>query len=113
MPATAKDMKISDPYNPEDNIEGGTRYLRYLLNRFNDDLDLALAAYNAGPSRVEQAGGIPSIRETKMYVKSVKSFYQGYAGNKITPIYKVTFKDGTILYTNTPSTYDQHNLSKF
>jgi soluble lytic murein transglycosylase len=113
MPATAKDMKVSDPYNPEDNIEGGTRYLRYLLNRFNDDLDLALAAYNAGPTRVEKAGGIPSIRETRMYVKSVKSFYQGYAGNKITSIYKVTFKDGTILYTNTPSTYDQNNLSKF
>ena len=113
MPGTAKDMKISDPYNPEENIEAGTRYLRYLMNRFDDDLDLALAAYNAGPSRVEKAGGIPSIKETRMYVKSVKSFYQGYSRNKITPIYKFTFKDGTLLYTNNPSPYNQDNLSKF
>ncbi len=113
MPATAKEMKVSDPYDPDENIDGGTRYLRYLMNRFNDDLDLVLAAYNAGPSRVEKAGGIPSILETRMYVESVKSFYQGYSRNKITPIYKITFKNGTILYTNTPSSYNQHNLSKF
>ncbi len=56
-----KDMKISDPYDPEDNIEAGTRYLRYLLNRFDGSLKLALAAYNAGPSRVERSGGIPRI----------------------------------------------------
>ncbi len=113
MPATAKEMNITDSYNPEENIEAGTRYLRHLLNRFNEDLDLALAAYNAGPSRVEKAGGIPAITETRMYVKSVKSFYKGYSRNKVTPIYKITFKDGTILYTNTPSSNDKHELSNF
>jgi len=106
MPSTAKDMKISDPYDPEENIEAGTRYLRHLLNRFNEDLDLALAAYNAGPARVEKAGGIPSFKETKMFVKSVKSFYKGYSRNKVTQIYKVTFNDGTILYTNTPTSHN-------
>lgn len=113
MPATAKDMKISNPYDPEENIEAGTRYLRHLLNRFNEDLDLALAAYNAGPARVEKAGGIPSFIETNMFVNSVKSFYNGYSRNKVTQIYRVTFNDGTILYTNSPASYNQDNLSKF
>ncbi len=113
MPATAKDMKITDPYDPEENIEAGTRYLRYLLDRFDGDLDLALAGYNAGPSRVEKAGGIPSILETKMYIKSVKSFYENLSKNTLKPIYKVTFSDDTIMYTNTPSPYKQHELSKF
>lgn len=105
MPSTAGDMKINDPFDPEDNIEGGTRYLRYLLDRFDNDLDLALAAYNAGPSRVERAGGIPSITETRMYVKSVKSFYEGISKNKLEKIYKIILNDGTVLYTNTPTPY--------
>ncbi len=113
MPATAKEMKITDPYDPEENIEAGTRYLRYLLDRFNGDLDLALAGYNAGPTRVEKAGGIPSILETRMFVKSVKGFYKDHSKNTIKPIYKITFSDNTILYTNTPSPYKQHELSKF
>lgn len=113
MPSTAKDMMIADPYDPEENIEAGTRYLRHLLDKFNEDLDLALAAYNAGPSRVEKAGGIPSILETKMFVKSVKAFYKNKFQKPITQIYKVTFDDGTILYTNTPTPYKRHELSKF
>ena len=113
MPSTAKEMKITDPYDPEENIEAGTRYLRYLLDRFKEDLDLALAAYNAGPSRVEKAGGIPSILETKTFVRSVKSFYKDLSRNTMKPIYKITFSNGTILYTNTPSPYKQHELSKF
>ncbi|UCD34071.1 MAG: lytic transglycosylase domain-containing protein, partial [Nitrospiraceae bacterium] len=71
MPSTAEDMEVANPHDPEDNIEGGARYLRHLLNRFNGDLDLALAAYNAGPGRVEQSGGIPPIAETIKYVKNV------------------------------------------
>ena len=76
MPSTAKDMSVGNPYNPEENIEGGTRYLRYLLDKFND-LPLALAAYNAGPKTVEYYGRIPSITETEQYVKKVLSIYKG------------------------------------
>ncbi len=113
MPSTAKEMKISDPYNPEENIEAGTRYLRHLLDRFDEDLDLALAAYNAGPGNVEKAGGIPAFIETRMFVKSVKSFYKDFSLNKVKPIYRLTLDDGTVMFTNTPSPYKQYNLSKF
>jgi soluble lytic murein transglycosylase-like protein len=75
MPATAKAMDVKDPLNPEENIEGGIKYLRYLLDRFNGDLTLAVAAYNAGPSRVRKYNGIPPIKETRQYVKRVLTIY--------------------------------------
>ncbi len=111
MPSTARDMLINDPFDPEENIEGGVRYLRRLLNRFNGELSLALAAYNAGPARVEKSGGIPSIPETEKFVIKVISRYR--SEHKISRIYKVTFDDGTILYTNTPIYYKQYRLSNF
>jgi len=101
MPTTAEDMRVSNPFDPEENIEGGTKYLRHLLNRFNGDLDLALAAYNAGPARVERTGGIPAIPETIQYVKKVNSIYNSKPKAKQLRIYKVTYDDGSILYTNT------------
>ena len=61
-------MDASDPFA---NLEGGARYLRQQLDRFDGDLEKALAAYNAGPGRVERAGGIPNIRETKQYVAAI------------------------------------------
>ncbi|MBE0426077.1 MAG: lytic transglycosylase domain-containing protein [Nitrospirae bacterium] len=112
MPATAVEMNVHDPFDPEENIEGGTKYLRYLLERFNGDLTLALAAYNAGPNTVEKFGYIPPITETKQYVSRVLSLYNGTttypsAGSgsmkntkKPEPIYKITLEDGTILFTN-------------
>jgi soluble lytic murein transglycosylase-like protein len=60
-----------NPDDPLANLEGGARYLRYLLDHFDGDIEKALAAYNAGPGRVEQAGGIPRIRETQSYVTAV------------------------------------------
>lgn len=112
MPDTAKDMEISNPFDPEDNIEGGTRYLRWLLNKFDGNLDLALAAYNAGPTRVEQSGGIPAITETRKYVQNVNKIYKGSSPKKEARIYKITYSDGTVLYTNTPSD-NQNTLSNF
>ena len=72
MPGTARDLGV-DPDNPLANLEGGARYLREQLDRFDGDLEKALAAYNAGPGRVIRAGGIPQIRETRLYVSSIMS----------------------------------------
>jgi soluble lytic murein transglycosylase-like protein len=102
MPTTAEDMQVVNPFDPEENIEGGTKYLRHLLNRFNGDMDLALAAYNAGPARVERTGGVPAIPETIQYIKKVNRFFDGKSREKHTQIYKVKYDDGSVLYTNTP-----------
>ncbi len=78
MPATARDMGVTHPFNPRENIEGGTRYLKYLLKRFNNDVTLALAAYNAGPEVVKRHGGVPPYRETREYLKKVMGSYSYY-----------------------------------
>lgn len=70
MPGTARDLGV-DPADPYANLEGGARYLRTQLNRFGGDLEKALAAYNAGPGRVERAGGVPRIAETRQYVAAI------------------------------------------
>jgi soluble lytic murein transglycosylase-like protein len=70
MPGTARYLGV-DPRDPYANLEGGARYLREQLDRFDGDLEKALAAYNAGPGRVERANGIPNIRETKQYVAAI------------------------------------------
>ena len=75
MPLTAKEMGVDDPFDPIQNIEGGTKYLALLLQRYDNNLDFALAAYNAGPSRVDVYGGIPPFKETERFVKNVKSLY--------------------------------------
>ena len=80
MPATAKDLQVADPFDPQENIAGGTRYLRSLLDCYNGDVELSLAAYNAGPGNVKKE--IPDIRETKTYVSKVLGNYQSYRKNK-------------------------------
>ena len=70
MPGTARYLGVN-PHDPFQNLEGGARYLREQLDRFDGNLEKALAAYNAGPGRVERAGGIPNIRETKQYVAAI------------------------------------------
>ena len=78
MPETAYDMEVGDPFNPEENIFGGTRYLGLLLERYKNDKMKALAAYNAGPERVEEYQGIPPFTETKDFIERVLKYYEAY-----------------------------------
>jgi soluble lytic murein transglycosylase-like protein len=71
MPATAAKLGVQNSFDSQANVDGGTRYLRELLERYNGDLAKALAAYNAGPQRVEQYHGVPPYRETRVYVSSI------------------------------------------
>lgn len=72
MPATAELLAVDDPTDPGQNIDGGARWLRRMLDRFEGDLELALAAYNAGPETVVRYGGVPPYRETRQYVRAVQ-----------------------------------------
>jgi soluble lytic murein transglycosylase len=81
MPQTAVRLDVRDSYNPDDNIGGGTKYLRQLLDRFNGNLPLALAAYNAGEHTVERYQGLPPIAETRQYVKKVLQYYRVFLTN--------------------------------
>lgn len=72
MPATAEQLGIMDPFNPRQNIDGGARFLRQLLDRYGGDLNLALGAYNAGPGWVDVFGGVPLFPETLNYVLGVQ-----------------------------------------
>jgi len=78
MPATQAELEVTNPFDPEDNIQGGTRYLSQLLAEFDGDLELAAAAYNAGPTAVYKYGGIPPYDETREYVRRVKILYRRY-----------------------------------
>lgn len=78
MPGTAQEIGVRDVFHPKDNLEGGVYYLRSLIDRFNGDLRLALAGYNAGPGAVERFGGVPPYAETMEYVERVFRYRQEY-----------------------------------
>ncbi|MBE7707695.1 MAG: lytic transglycosylase domain-containing protein [Cyanobacteria bacterium SIG27] len=75
MPATAKDLGVKDAFNPKENIDGGVKYLRKMLDKYHGNKILALAAYNAGPGAVDKYDGVPPYKETQNYVKSILAQY--------------------------------------
>lgn len=90
MPGTAEEMGVKDPTNPVQNIMGGTRYLRGLLDRYHGDYTKAVAAYNSGPGNVDKYGGIPPFEETQAYVKRIGELYAKAGG----PAMGATHADG-------------------
>ncbi|MBU1565283.1 MAG: lytic transglycosylase domain-containing protein [Proteobacteria bacterium] len=78
MPDTARELHVVNPFNPKENIDGGTRYFRQMLDSFNGNLTLSLAAYNAGPGLVTRTGGVPNIPETQQYIIKVIKQYKEY-----------------------------------
>jgi hypothetical protein len=82
MPGTAKDLAVNDPFDPLQNINGGTKYLRYLLDNFKGNVELSLAAYNAGPGNVAPYGVVPEIPETQNYVAKVMETYRSYRSSR-------------------------------
>ncbi len=109
MPSTALLMGVKNPFDPNENIDAGIRYMKYLLEKFNGNIALALAAYNAGPNLVERLGRVPNIPETQGYVHRISLRYSGslpqnlgYSHGKrvFRPIKAVVLEDGSVLYTN-------------
>lgn len=116
IPATAERFGVADPFDSGQNIQGGVTFLRYLLDRFNGNVPLSLAAYNAGENRVGRSRGIPAIPETIDYVRRVTSLYQRSAAGQAaevsqaagarqtssgeTPIYRYVDGWGVVHYTN-------------
>ncbi len=106
-PGTAQALGVNNAFDPQQNLEGGVRYLHMLLERYNGDLDRALAAYNAGPGAVDRAGGIPRYRETREYVQKVTDSYFQPGSNRLPrafegrrPIYRAVEADGRVVFTN-------------
>jgi len=100
MPETAKILGVKNPFDPEENIKAGVKYLKYLLELFHGDTEKAIAAYNAGPTSVLKHKGIPPIQETIRYLKKIN--LKDFMLKETTQIYKIQLPDGTYLFTNTP-----------
>ncbi len=111
MPERAAELGVRDSFDPTQNVDGGVRHMRDLLQRFGGDVTLALAAYNAGEAAVRSYGGVPPFAETRDYVRRVRAMYDG--GTSLAPrtlalvtapqrIYRAVAEDGTLTFTNLP-----------
>ena len=107
IPTTARRFGVNDVFNPQQNIDGGVHYLKTLLDRYNGNLDMALAAYNAGEGAVDRAHGIPAFRETRNYVQKVQNaYFQPGSGRlmdtwpRSRPIRRETDSNGRIIFNN-------------
>lgn len=105
MPATARRFSVSNPWNPADNIEGSAKYLAWLLKRFNNNVEYAVAGYNAGEGNVDKYNGIPPFRETRNYVKNVMSRYHNLYKNDS----GLLVGPGNAPSTNTFNNYNGYN----
>jgi len=113
MPETARDYGVKNLYNPTENIEGGVRYLKHLMNYYGN-LDLSLAAYNAGPEAVAKYGGVPPYPETRRYIKKVKAYLSQTKAIKRrkSKIYKFYDESGKVVLTNSPHLYSMYKNRK-
>lgn len=114
MPETARDYGVKNLYNPTENIEGGVRYLKHLMDYYNRDLELSLAAYNAGPEAVAKYGGVPPYPETKRYIQKVKTYLSQTKAIKRrkSKIYKFYDESGKVVLTNSPHLYSMYKNRK-
>jgi soluble lytic murein transglycosylase-like protein len=113
MPQTALELNVKNSFSPAENIYGGVKYLRYLMDRYEGNLSLALAAYNAGETMVKRWGTIPPIRETQNYVKRILTLYNG-TGGTFAPRYTIFIgysEDGALLLTDNPSKHQKKKQS--
>lgn len=114
MPQTAMDLNVRDSFSPRENIEGGVRYLRSLLDKYEGNVQLALAAYNAGETSVKKWGTVPPFKETKDYVKKIMKLYNG-GDAAVAPrhlIYVGYSADGVLLLTDNPSNHQGKQLHR-
>jgi hypothetical protein len=104
MPQTALDMNVQNSFSPNDNVDGGVKYLRYLIDRYEGNLSLALAAYNSGETAVKKWGTIPPFKETQNYVQRVLGLYNGKKKLHVPryTIYMGYAEDGSLLVTDIP-----------
>jgi soluble lytic murein transglycosylase-like protein len=107
IPGTAQRYGVGNPYDPAQNIEGGTTYLKALLDRYNGDVDKTLAAYNAGEHAVDRSGGVPAIPETLRYVRKVNAYFRPGSGHNSTlwsppktPVRREVADNGRVIFTN-------------
>jgi soluble lytic murein transglycosylase-like protein len=107
MPERARQLGVNDPFDPEQNVDAGVRHLRELLERYDGNLELALAAYNAGPGAVDRAGRVPNIPETVDYVRKItEAYFRPDAGRRpqilrsSRQIYRLRDENGKVIFTN-------------